>query len=167
MSERSLTITSYIVLGLLVPGPGTPYELKNRAAATVGHFWSLQHAQLYTETAKLAEDGLLTERREETGRRRKTYAITDAGRQAFEEWLAEPTAELIELRDLGILKTFFGADLSLIAPGQLEAHRERLARYEEQHRELEKNAIPRGMIVALEAGIGHEREYVRFWSKLV
>ena len=166
MSQRSLTPTSYIILGLLQHGAGTPYELKNRAAATVGHFWSLQHAQLYTETAKLTEDGLLTERREEKGRRRKTYAITAAGRRALEGWLAEPTAELIELRDLGILKTFLGADPSALAPAQLEAHRERLARYEELHRELKKNGIPEGMILSLEAGIGHEREYVRFWSKL-
>lgn len=26
--------------------------------------------------------------------------------------------------------------------------------------------MPLGMRLALEAGIGHEREYVRFWSKL-
>ncbi len=166
MSKRSLTPTSYIVLGLLQHGPGTPYELKNRAAASVGHFWSLQHAQLYTETAKLTEDGLLSERRERTGRRRRTYAITAAGRRALQSWLSEPTAELIELRDLGILKTFLGADPSRVAPAQLEAHRQRLAGYRELHRELSKGDIPRGMLLALEAGIGHEREYVRFWSKL-
>lgn len=167
MSKRSLTPTSYIVLGLLRDGPGTPYELKNRATATTGHFWSVQHAQLYTETAKLAEDGLLTERREQKGRRRKTYAITDAGRQALDEWLAEPTADLVELRDLGMLKTFFGADLSVLAPAQLEAHRERLARYEQLHHELKDADVPRGMMLTLKAGIGHEREYVRYWSKLV
>jgi hypothetical protein len=26
--------------------------------------------------------------------------------------------------------------------------------------------MPSGMRLALEAGIGHEREYVRFWSRL-
>ena len=26
--------------------------------------------------------------------------------------------------------------------------------------------VPEGTRLALEAGIGHEREYVRFWSKL-
>ncbi len=167
MNDRSLTPTSYIVLGLLQHGPGTPYELKIRAAATVGHFWSLQHAQLYTETAKLAEDGLLTEQREKTGRRRKTYAITYAGGRAIKAWLAEPTAELVELRDLGILKIFLGADPSQVAPVQLESHRERLAGYEELHREIKKGEFPKGMLLALEAGIGHEREYVRFWSKLI
>jgi DNA-binding PadR family transcriptional regulator len=167
MPKRALTPTSYIILGLLRHGPGTPYDLKNRAAATVGHFWSVQHAQLYTETAKLAADGLLTEKRESEGRRRKTYAITESGRRALADWLATPTTQLIELRDLGMLKTFFGADLSVLAPAQLEAHRQSLARLEQRHKELKDSGIPQGMMLTLEAGIGHEREYVRYWSKLV
>jgi len=164
--ERELTPTSYIVLGLLQLGPGTPYDLKNRVAATIGNFWSVQHAQLYTETARLAEDELLSEHRENEGRRRKTYSITDAGRQVLEDWLATPTSELTELRDLSMLKVFFGADLALLAPAQLEAHRSKLAEYEAHHEQLMKGDVPKGMMLTLELGISHERDAVRFWSDL-
>jgi PadR family transcriptional regulator, regulatory protein AphA len=162
--ERVLTPTSYIVLGLLRLEPGTPYDLKTRVAATLGNFWSVQHAQLYTETARLAEEGLLDEHRENEGRRRKTYSITDAGSQVLEDWLETPTSELTELRDLSMLKVFFGADLEMLAPAQLEAHRAKVAEYEAIHEQLQGADIPRGMLITLEVGIRHERDAVRFWA---
>ena len=82
MQEIRLTPTSYIVLGLLeLAGESTPYALKQLVAASVGHFWTLQHAQLYTETERLAAAGYVTESREPGGRRRKLYALTDRGRR--------------------------------------------------------------------------------------
>jgi PadR family transcriptional regulator, regulatory protein AphA len=162
--DRVLTPTSYIVLGLLRLEPGTPYDLKTRVAATLGNFWSVQHAQLYTETARLAEEGLLDEHREIEGRRRKTYSITDAGSQVLEDWLETPTSELTELRDLSMLKVFFGADLEMLAPAQLEAHRAKVAEYEAIHEQLQGADIPKGMMITLEVGIQHERDAVRFWS---
>ena len=164
MLDRVLTPTSYIVLGLLRLEPGTPYDLKTRVAATLGNFWSVQHAQLYTETARLAEEGLLDEHREIEGRRRKTYSITDAGSQVLEDWLETPTSELTELRDLSMLKVFFGADLEMLAPAQLEAHRAKVAEYEAIHEQLQGAGIPKGMMITLEVGIQHERDAVRFWS---
>ena len=69
------------------------------SASSVGNFWTLQHAQLYTEPERLAAGGYLTEERERGGRRRKLYTLTDAGRRALEEWRAEPTDAIPELRD--------------------------------------------------------------------
>ena len=72
MQELRLTPISYIVLGLLSwAGDATPYRLKQLVAASVGNFWTLQHAQLYTEPERLAKAGYLTEQRERGGRRRK------------------------------------------------------------------------------------------------
>src|SRR6476661_993172 len=98
----NLTPTSVIVLGLLefLGGEGTPYDLKQAVGITVGHFWTFQHAQLYTETERLAKAGLLTEHREEGGRRRKHYRLTAAGRMALEDWRKEPATDVPELRDL-------------------------------------------------------------------
>jgi PadR family transcriptional regulator AphA len=166
MAERDLTPTSYIVLGLLERGPATPYELKARVALGVGNFWTVQHAQLYTETARLAQEGLLDERREESGRRRKTYSITKAGEEAVAKWLLAPAPALTELRDLGMLKLYFGADPATIAPAQLETLRAKLVEYETFKNALQGAGIPKGMLLTLEAGIGHVRESVRFWSAL-
>src|SRR5205814_954469 len=93
-----LTPTSYIVLGLLGEADeATPYELKRMVDATVGHFWSLPRSQLYAEPSRLARSGYLTENQEETGRRRKRYALTERGREALTQWTDTPTHRLTEL----------------------------------------------------------------------
>lgn len=164
MQEVRLTPTSFIVLGLVeAVGEATPYELKGMAARSVGNFWSLQHTQFYLEPERLTRGGYLTRERERGGRRRKRYGITERGREALERWRAEPTGDLAELRDLGLLKLFFGADPGELAAARLEAHRAKLAEYEE----IAALDLPRGHRLALEAGIRHQREWVLFWSELV
>ena len=167
MATPRLTPTSYVVLGLIEQmQPASPYDLKRAVSLGVGQFWSLAHTQLYAECSRLAEAGLLSERREEGGRRRRIYRLTKSGEEALDRWRSEPTSDLYELRDAGLLKLFFGADPKKLAPQQLEAHEERLREYQAQLEECRRMKAPRGIIHAIEAGIGHEREYVRFWSRL-
>ncbi|HTB50992.1 MAG TPA: PadR family transcriptional regulator [Solirubrobacteraceae bacterium] len=164
--EIQLTPTSYIVLGLLsmFVGEATPYDLKGMASASVGQFWTLPHSQLYAEPARLARAGYLTENQEQSGRRRKLYSLTELGRDALENWLGVLTPEPYVLRDPALLKLFFGAEAHTLAEGQLETHRLKLAEYEAlaQH---DAGTGPRGPWQALELGIRHERETVRFWSE--
>jgi PadR family transcriptional regulator AphA len=165
-SQTRLTPTSYIVLGLLeAAGEATPYDLKRVVAVSLGNFWSIQHAQLYTEPERLTAAGYLSERREEGGRRRKHYKITAKGREALREWLAESTDELTELRDPGLLRMFFGADPKQLAEAQIPAHRRKLSEYEDLLEQIGED-VPAGMRLSLEAGIAHEREWVRYWSRL-
>jgi DNA-binding PadR family transcriptional regulator len=166
-NELRLTPTSYVVLGLLelLGGEATPYELKRAAASSVGDLWSLHHAQLYGEPQRLAGAGLLSERREETGRRRRRYSLTSPGREALRAWRAQPTDAFTELRDLGLLQLFFGADPATLATVQLAVHERKLAEYEGMRRGG-GNRTDSGPSLALEAGIGHEREWVRFWRRL-
>src|SRR5258708_40203283 len=99
-------------------------------ATSLSDLWSVQHTQLYGEPARLAKAGYLTEQQEPTGRRRKTYALTKKGREALAEWLTGPTSAFTELRDLGLLKLYFGADPEAVAAEQAELHRRKLAEYE-------------------------------------
>ena len=162
-----LTPTSYIVLGLLErAGEATPYDLKQLVASSIGNFWSVPHSQLYAEPQRLAQAGYLVERREAAGRHRRLYSLTASGRPALDDWRAEPTGELPELRDLGLLKLFFGAEQRALAEVRREAHRAKLAAYEAR-RELDTGEGPRGPWRALDAGIVHEREWVRFWTELI
>jgi DNA-binding PadR family transcriptional regulator len=162
MSTR-LSDTSYAVLGLLERfGRATPYQLKQVAQVSVFHFWTIPHTQIYGECARLADAGLLEERREETGRRRRTFRLSSAGRAELERWRGDPVTDLYELRDPGLLKLFCGADPAALAPIQLERHQQRL----ELYLQLRETEMPEGMRLALESGIGHEREYVRFWSRV-
>ena len=167
MAKTRLTPTSYVVLALIEQmQPASPYDLKRAVAMGVGHFWSLPHTQLYSECTRLAEAGLLTERREESGRRRRIYRLTTGGAQELDLWRAEPTSELYELRDAGLLRLCFGADARKLAPRQLETHEAKLREYEAQLEECRRIDAPEGIIHAIEAGVGHEREYVRFWKRL-
>lgn len=164
-----LTPTSFIVLGLVeAAGAATPYELKVTVNRTVGNFWSLQHAQLYTETERLAKAGYLSEEREETGRRRRRYTITDAGRAALVEWRAEAPTTASELRDQGLLKLFFGAEPALLAPAQLDAHRRKLDEYEALLAEVQGTGRDDdGACLVLQAGIAHQEVWIRFWTALL
>ena len=176
MSTRRLKDTSFAVLGLLdLCEPATPYQLKQAAQVSILHFWTIPHTQLYTECARLAEAGLLDERQEETGRRRKVYRLTKTGQSALDEWREDPDAGLYELRDPALLKLFCGTDPVTLADAMLEKHRERLAGYEQIRDQLElpesvdipdRGNLPQAVILALDSGIGHEREYIRFWERL-
>ncbi len=178
MSTAPLTPTSYLVLGLLArEGPSTPYELKRHVAVTLGHFWSFPHTLLYSEPPRLASCGLLTERREQHGRRRRLFTITQAGVDALRAWLARPSHEPTELRDPGLLQLFF-ADLGppearlAIAAEQLAIHRLKLAGYEEDQRlERGPGAAGPGYRTAerwrgetLRMGLLYERAAVDFWD---
>ena len=163
--EIRLTPTSYIVLGLIAAaGRATPYDLKRVHSDGIGGFWSLNHAQLYAEPDRLAAAGYLTVERERGGRRRKLYELTESGRAAFDEWLATPTGEFTELRDPGLLQLFFGAAPGPLAEAQRAIHAERLAEYERLREEAD--GWPEGARLVLESGIGHEREWLRFWEQV-
>ena len=166
MQDIRLTPTSYIVLGLLdLAGESTPYALKQLVAGSVGYFWTLQHAQLYTEPERLAAGGYVTETRETGGRRKKTYAITDRGRAALAAWRDDPLAERAELREPALLKLFFGSDPKRLAEAQIPAHRHILADYESIRNGMPEG-VPAGPRQALEAGIRYESEMLRFWEEL-
>ena len=165
VSDLRLSDTSYAVLGLLDQwGPATPYQLKQVAQVSIFHFWAIPHTQIYTECARLAKGGLLTERREKSGRRRRIFELSAMGRKALDEWRADLDTDLYELRDPGLLKLFCGADPKALAEAQLERHERRLASYEGM---VGERRLPTGMRLALESGVGHEREYVRFWSRIL
>ena len=166
MQEVRLSAVSYVVLGFVAwAGEATPYRLKQLVAGSVGNFWTLQHAQLYTEPERLAKAGYLTEQRERGGRRRKVYSITERGREALEAWRAEPTDATPEMRAPALLKLFFGADPATLAPLQIEAQRRKLAEYE-AIRDSMPDSMPEGPRLALDAGIASTLQQIEWWQRL-
>ena len=174
MTAVSLTPVSYLVLGLIGrAGSATPYDLKRRADQSIGHFWPFPHSQLYSEPARLAEAGLLEGEQESDGRRRRTYSLTEPGLAALRSWLLEPTDEITQIRDLALLKLFFGQFLSpteVAAQARVQevAHRARLAAFEaiDTHlagHEPEKVAHARA---TLQMGLLSEAAFARFWGEI-
>ena len=166
MSVPRLTPVSYMVLGLIeLAGEATPYQLKQFAAGSVGNFWTIQHAQLYSESQRLADAGLLSEEREATGRRRRTYRLTKAGRSALDAWRAEPASWLGELRSPGLLQLFFGAEPGPLAAAQVDLHQAKLDEYQSLHKSVGPQMTD-GQRLSLEAGIAFEREWLKFWRRV-
>jgi len=167
-----LTTTSYVVLGLVADRePITSYEMKRNVARSIGYFWPFPHSQLYAEPARLVRLGLLEEDVEPTGRKRRRFRITDTGRQALSRWLAEPTSEPTEIRDLGMLKLFFGSqgrreDLVALASEQHDAHQRRYEEYEALHVAV-RDLAGLWELATLEVGMRYERMAAEFWSDVL
>jgi PadR family transcriptional regulator AphA len=172
MQAIELTPTSYIVLGLLEQaGETTPYRLKQIVDVSVGHFWSLHRSQLHAEPARLARAGYLSERQEPDGRRRKRYALTERGKQALAQWVATPTDQFTELRDLAFLKLYFGADPSAQANAQLAVLRPLLQTYEAMLAAALSAGryagdAQRGPVRTLQAGIDQTRSAIGTWERI-
>ena len=134
-----LSPTSYVVLGMVaLLGEATSYDMKRVVGMSVGYFWTFPHSQLYAEPDRLVKLGLLEEKREEGGRRRRVYTITDAGREELGDWLGDPETPPIEMRDMATLKLFFGnmttpENVRKLAETQVEANRQMMEEHERLH----------------------------------
>ena len=90
---KTLSTTSYAVLGLLALRSWTGYELTQQARRSLAHCWPKEDSVLYEEPRRLVAQGLAQAQQErDRGRTRNRYSITDAGRQALRAWLATPSA---------------------------------------------------------------------------
>ncbi|MEU9124147.1 PadR family transcriptional regulator [Streptomyces sp. NPDC048506] len=163
MPQARLTTPSFLVLGIVdTLGEASPYDVKVEAARTVAPFWSMPHAQVYAQCDRLVEAGLLSEVRQSGGRNRRVMTLTVAGKEALEEWLADPTFVPVEARERGILKLWFGARPEVHAPVQLDEHHRTLMEYEEIAESVGE-LLTRGQREALEFGIRYEQMMLDFW----
>jgi PadR family transcriptional regulator, regulatory protein AphA len=105
----SLTTTEAALLGLLLKGPMSGYDVLKDAERSVGYFWAPAKTQVYATLPKLVRAGFATEEKvvQETRPDKRVYALTEKGRQALREWLDD---EAPASRDLILLKLFFGAE---------------------------------------------------------
>jgi DNA-binding PadR family transcriptional regulator len=152
-------------------GPSTSYDLKRAMGHSVGYFWRFPHAQLYAEPQRLAQTGLLRLDAEDEGRRRRTFSITDEGRAALRAWLAEPTNEHFEIRDIAELKLFFSeagdpGNVVHLAREQIKQHEQRIAVYEQMQRRFGDRPDVASRMVSLQLGLEMEHAALRFWSML-
>lgn len=104
----------HAILGLLDRGPKTGYEIKVHFRDAIKNFWSVSDGQLYPTLRSLSEEGWVekVETRQDGGLTKHVYAITDAGKAAFMEWLRTPERSIPELKEPFLLKLIFFDRLS-------------------------------------------------------
>lgn len=107
---------------MLSEGPASGYDLMRRFQEVPGAIWPAQHPQIYPELGRLEREGLI-EVESEGSRRRKSYAITDAGLAEVQRWLAETDVDH-SLRLQPLLRSVF---IWLLPPEAIHQHLQREA----------------------------------------
>lgn len=86
-----LSATAYLILSLVDEvGQATAYDLKVAVRSGAGHAWPLPHTQVYETCRALAARGLLDERLEEHGRRRRFFSLSSSGRAVLGPLAVDP-----------------------------------------------------------------------------
>jgi len=84
------------------------YDIRKEIASSIGHFWSESFGQIYPALRELEASGRIRARAGTSGRERRVYEITAAGRRALKAWRDEPPRPSTVRNEL-LLKLFFGA----------------------------------------------------------
>jgi PadR family transcriptional regulator AphA len=121
-----VTATEVAVLGLLVDGERSGYDLLRQAEQSVGFFWTPAKTQLYAVLRKLVDNGFATARlvRQHERPDKTLYRITNAGEERLRAGL-EQVQSTVNKNPLE-LRIFFGRHRPLEAViADLEAVRDR------------------------------------------
>lgn len=82
-----------LCLGLLINGPLSGYALRQLVEERLGHFQHASFGALYPALGKLEASGLVSvDRTGSSALAKRMYAITDKGREKFDDELAQSTA---------------------------------------------------------------------------
>ena len=97
------------ILGLLKENSMHGYQLSKRLAETLGPFWKVSYGSLYPALRRLQSDGAVepTFPRQDVGRRKNVYRITDSGEEMFYELLQEAGQESWEDNPFRVRLAFF------------------------------------------------------------
>ena len=80
-----------VILGLLLMGPATLYAINKHFEQGISLFYSASLGSLRTALLRLNDRRLIKGVDSvENGRNKRTYSITDTGRQAFSDWMYSP-----------------------------------------------------------------------------
>jgi DNA-binding PadR family transcriptional regulator len=103
--------TEFALLGFLRRQPMYGYEIHQQLseATGLGLVWRLKQSQLYALLTKLEREGFVTTTIEYQEARppRKMFELTQAGRNAFEDWVQQPVAQGRKLRLDFLAKLYF------------------------------------------------------------
>ncbi|MBN2434239.1 MAG: PadR family transcriptional regulator [Spirochaetes bacterium] len=87
-------LVQYSILGLLMDGKKSGYDLKNDFKNSVGSFYAPSFGSIYPILKKHEKNGYVIGKDEAVGKRKRTeYTITSLGKDTFLKWLKVPVAQ--------------------------------------------------------------------------
>lgn len=97
----------FVVLGLLLTGPLSLYDLHKRFTAGISMFYSASYGSLQRSLNQLAAEGAVTVSDDPgSARRRKLHTITPAGRARWREWMLSPLPTGADAETVLLAKVF-------------------------------------------------------------
>jgi PadR family transcriptional regulator, regulatory protein AphA len=102
--------TRYAILGVLLAGPASGYEIKSLMGRSTVYFWRESDSTIYPMLKVLAKEGKLLSETVYVGKKKKeVFSITEAGRKEFKAWQMSPTGSETPRNEF-LLKLFFVTD---------------------------------------------------------
>lgn len=106
------------ILTLLADAPKYGYQLKREFEMATGEAWTLNVGQVYTTLQRLERDKLVVpDEAAEEGHQR--YLITDLGRGAVSEWMANPVERSVANRDALSIKVLLSMTSGVTDPAMV------------------------------------------------
>lgn len=96
-----------LILGLLLSGPLSLYDVQKRFSAGLSHFYSASSGSIERALRRIVEVGDATlEAEPGNARGRKLYRITAEGRRGWREWMHAPTPSGADAETTALAKVF-------------------------------------------------------------
>ncbi len=131
---RLVNKTRYAILGVLLEGPATGYEIKSLMRRSTVYFWRESDSTIYPMLKVLAKEGKVLSEIVYVGKKKKEFfSITEAGQKEFRVWLKAPTSEETPRNEF-LLKLFFVTNRKEL----VRLFQERLEKVEKMHEEYKK-----------------------------
>jgi len=111
----------FAALGFLLEEPRHGYALRLRIEDGLGPLWQIASSQLYKVLHRLETQGWVkrTTAPPDAGPPRSVYTVTDAGVDAFRQWVAEPVAAMRSVRVEFVAKLYFARLLNVVPVSDL------------------------------------------------
>jgi len=169
---RSNTL-QYIILGLLTRNPLTGYDIKQTFDKEKAEFWTAPFSQIYPELNRMLNDDLISLLPPtDINTRKKTYQLTEHGRDTFEEWLKLPLSspESTLDNDNFILRLHFLGDTDPTFLKQLLALRVKtlnleIAQLEFELAEVVNHPEQYGRELIIKKELTNKKSDVKLWKK--
>ncbi len=131
---RSANKTKYAILGMLLEGPCSGYEILSLMKRSTVYFWRESDSTIYPMLKVLAKEKKAVSQVVYVGKKKKeVFSITKAGRDEFNAWLKSPTKSETPRNEF-LLKLFFITNQKEM----VRLFKERLHKVEETFEEYKK-----------------------------
>lgn len=129
--------TRYAILGILLDGPSTGYEIKSLMGRSTVYFWRESDSTIYPMLRILAEEEKALSETVYVGKKKKeVFSITEKGREEFKAWFESPTGEETPRNEF-LLKLFFVRDQDEMIR-LLQERLEKVEKIQKEYKQIEE-----------------------------